>query len=175
MTDTGLSAIPPIMGQGFPIRFMLFSDYGMNMYAACLMATPKMIRERPEVCQAFVDGALEAVKFTLLNPDESLEIFLKEVPEAALSSKGRETVRLGMGIFNWSSLSEEVRQNGLGWSDPKKIAEMNDLVAIYVTKSDAKPQVEDLYTNRFAGKLRLTDAEWAMAKKNNEEFQRMFS
>jgi hypothetical protein len=35
--------------------------------------------------------------------------------------------------------------------------------------------VEDLYINRFAGKIRLTEAEWTVAKKNNEEFQRMFS
>jgi ABC-type nitrate/sulfonate/bicarbonate transport system substrate-binding protein len=175
MTDTGISAIPPLVSQGFPVRFMLFSDHGMDMYASSLMTTPKMVKEKPEVCQAFVDGVLDAVAYTLLNPAEALDIFIKEVPEAALTSKGRDSVRLGMGIFNWSALSEDARKNGLGWTDPKMIALMNDLVADYIIKGAAKPAVEDLYTNRFAGRLKLTEAQWQAAKKHNEEFQRFFS
>jgi hypothetical protein len=47
---------------------------------------------------------------------------------------------------------------------------MNDYVETYVTKSQAKPPTHELFTNRFAGKLRLSDAEWAKAKSLAAEY-----
>jgi NitT/TauT family transport system substrate-binding protein len=175
MTDFGVSAIPPLVTQGFPVRFMLYSNYGMGMYESSLMAQPKMVKEKPDLCQAVVDGALEAVAFTFLNLEESLDIFLKEVREAGLTTKGRDNVKLGLGIFQFSALAEEARVHGLGWGDPKKFAEMNDLVATYLTKGGQKPSVEELFTNRFAERIKLTDAQWSEARKRNEEFAKFFA
>jgi ABC-type nitrate/sulfonate/bicarbonate transport system substrate-binding protein len=154
---------------------MLYSNYGMNMYESSLMATPKMIKERPEMCQAIVDGALEAVAFSLLKPEEALDIFLKEVPEAAMTATGRDNIRIGLGIFQFAALGEEARLNGFGWANEGNFAEMNDLVATYLTKGGPKPAVKDLYINRFAGRMKFTDEQWAQAKKRNEEFAKYFS
>jgi ABC-type nitrate/sulfonate/bicarbonate transport system substrate-binding protein len=174
MTDFGVSAIPPLVTQGFPVRFMLYSNHGMNMYESSLMAPPKTVKENPELCQAVVDGALEAVAFTYANLEESLDIFLREVREAGLTSKGRDNVRLGLGIFQFSSIADEPQRQGLGFADPKKYAEMNDLVATYLTKSGKKPDVDELFTNRFAGQMKLTEAQWADARRKNEEFAKFF-
>ena len=174
MTDFGISAIPPLVTQGYPVRCMLYSNYGMNMYESSLMATPKIIKERPEMCQAIVDGAMEAVTFSLLNSEAAVDIFLKEVPEAAITATGRDNIRIGLGIFQFAALAEDARQNGFGWANQKNFAEMNDLVATYLTKGGPKPAVEDLYTNRFGGKIKFTDAQWAQAKKRNEEFEKYF-
>jgi NitT/TauT family transport system substrate-binding protein len=175
MTDFGVSAIPPLTAQGFPVRCMLFSGYGMNMYESSLMATPKIVKERPEMVQAVVDGALEAVTWSLLNPAEAIDTFLKEVPEAAMSGSGRDNIRVGLGIFQFAALGDEARANGFGWANAKSFADMNDLVETYVSKSGSKPTPEDLFTNRFAGKIRFSDAQWAEAKRRNEEFAKFFA
>jgi NitT/TauT family transport system substrate-binding protein len=174
MTDFAVSAIPPIVTQGFPLRWTLYSNYGINLYESSLMAQPKMVKEKPELCHAVVDGAMEAVSFALLNPEESLDIFLKEVREAGMTAKGRDNVKLGLGIFTFSAMADEVRQHGFGYADPKRYVEMNDLVATYLNKGGTKPAVDTLFTNGFAGRARLTDAQWAEVKKKNEEFARYF-
>jgi ABC-type nitrate/sulfonate/bicarbonate transport system substrate-binding protein len=175
MTDFGISAIPPLVTQGYPVRCMLFSNYGMDMYESSLMATPKMIKERPEMLQGIVDGAMEAVAFSLLNPEKALDIFMEEVPEAGMSAKGRDNVKAGLGIFQFAALGEEARHSGFGWANAKNYAEMNDLVNTYLMKGGPKPAVDSLYTNRFAGKIKFDDAQWARAKKRNEEFAKFFT
>ncbi len=52
---------------------------------------------------------------------------------------------------------------------------MADLVLTYLAKGAKKPAVEDLFTNRFTGKVKLTEAQWAEAKKRNEEFSKFFA
>jgi NitT/TauT family transport system substrate-binding protein len=175
MTDFGISAIPPLVTQGYPVRCMLYSNYGMDFYESSLMATPKIIKEKPEILQAIVDGAMEAVTFSLLNPEEALDIFMKEVPEAGMSAKGRDNVKAGLGIFQFAALGEEARRNGFGWANTKNYVQMNDLVNTYLMNGGPKPTVEDLYTNRFAGKIKFDDAQWAAAKKRNEEFAKFFT
>lgn len=175
MTDFGISAIPPLVAQGYPPRCMLYSNYGMNMYESSLMATPKIVKDRPEMVQAIVDGAMEAVAFSLLHPEEAIDIFLKEVPEAAMTASGRNNIKVGLGIFQFAALAEDSRRNGFGWANEKAFAEMNELVATYLTKGGPKPAVADLYTNRFAGKQKFSEAQWAEAKKRNEEFAKYFA
>jgi NitT/TauT family transport system substrate-binding protein len=174
MTDVATSAIPPLATQGFPLRWTLYSNYGINFYESSLMAQPKMVKEKPELCQAIVDGAMEAVAFSFLNTEEALDIFLKEVREAGLTAKGRDNVKLGFGIFTFSANSEEARKQGFGHAEAKPYTEMNDLVATYLNKGGTKPSVDALYTNAFAGRLKLTDAQWADVTKRNEEFSRYF-
>jgi NitT/TauT family transport system substrate-binding protein len=175
MTDFGVSAMPPLVSKGNPVRVMLYSNHGMRMYESSLMTTPKFAKEKPEICQAIVDGALEAVAFSLLNPDEAVDIFLKEVPEAAMSANGRDNIRLGLGIFQFAALADEARQNGFGWADPQAFSTMNDLVSEYLVKEGTKPPVDSLFTNQFAGTIKFTDAQWADAKKRNEEFAKFFT
>jgi ABC-type nitrate/sulfonate/bicarbonate transport system substrate-binding protein len=175
ITDFAVSAIPPLATQGFPLRWTLFSNYGIHMYESSLMAQPKMVKEKPELCQAVVDGAMEAVAFALLNPEEGLDIFLKEIREAGLTSKGRDNVKMGLGLFTFSANADEPRQHGLGYAETRRYVEMNDLVATYLNKDGTKPPVDALFTNKFAGKITLTDAQWGEVTKRNEEFAKFFA
>jgi NitT/TauT family transport system substrate-binding protein len=176
MTGFAISVIPALVSQGFPVRFLLYASYGMNIYEMSLVAPAKTVREDAELCQAVVDGALEAVAFTYVNMAESIDIFLSEVKEAGLTPSGREYTRLGLGICLYSGLVDEVRQNGLGWVDPARMAELNDLVATHLSSKDTrKPDLEQIFTNRFAGRMRLTPEQWSDAMKRREEFARFFA
>ena len=175
ITDFAASAIPPISARGYKVRWMLYATQGIHLYESAFFTTPKMIKENPEVCQGMVDGIMEALAFSYLNPEESIDIFFKEVREAGFVAKERENVRMGSGIANFSGLAEEARVNGLGWSDPKRFSEMADLVLTYLAKGAQKPNVDELYTNRFAGRIKLTETQWVDAKKRNEEFAKFFA
>jgi ABC-type nitrate/sulfonate/bicarbonate transport system substrate-binding protein len=175
MTDFAVSAVPPLVSQGHPVRFMLYRDHGVRMYGSALAATRTVIKEKPDLVQAFVDGAMEGLAHCFLNPDESVEIFLKEVKESGLSTKSREYIQLGLGLMSYTALSDESEQHGLGWADPKQVGEMNDLVMTYTAAPGTrKPAPDELFTNQFAGKITLTAAQWAEAKKRSAEYAKYF-
>ena len=52
---------------------MLFSDYGLLNYGTALLTQPKRLAEEPELCAAFVDGALQGLKATMLDPVEAMK------------------------------------------------------------------------------------------------------
>jgi NitT/TauT family transport system substrate-binding protein len=175
MTDYSITAIPPLVAQGYPLRTFPFSKYGMEMYAGGLVASQQTIKDRPEMVQAVVDGAMEGMKWSALNPVEALEIFLKTYPEMALAASSRENNRIGLGMSRHIMLSEEAREHGLGYADAKVYDTMNNYVEEYITKSGVKPPVEELFTNRFVGKVKFTEAQWSQAKSMADEFAKYLS
>jgi NitT/TauT family transport system substrate-binding protein len=154
----------------------MFGDVGMTLYNNTLMTQPARLAAEPELCGAMADGLLQAVKFVLLEPEEAIKIFFKEVPEMGLAAQAREQTRVGLGIFRYVMLREPARVNGLGYADPKAYEEMTDLVMKYIAREGEKrPDVAAMLTNRFAGQIRLSDAEWARAGKDMDEFRSYLS
>jgi hypothetical protein len=116
---------------------------------------------------------MDAIKFTMTNFDEAVDIFLKANSEVAISSTGKEYARIGLGLTNLTNLVTEVKQNGFGWADPAKVAMMADLVMKYAAGEGAvKPDVGTLFTNDFIGKLKLTPEELAAAEKSAAPFRK---
>jgi hypothetical protein len=49
---------------------------------------------------------------------------------------------------------------------------MTDLVMKYLAhEGDPRPEISNVMTNRFAGAVKLSPAEWAEAQKNAQEFR----
>jgi ABC-type nitrate/sulfonate/bicarbonate transport system substrate-binding protein len=170
------SAIPPLAARGVNVRFMLFSQFGIPNYGNTLMTRPALIDSDPGLCAAVVDGAMEAIKFTLMQPKEAMDIFFKEVPEMGMTAGGKEQIRIGLGIWQTRMLSEIARKQGLGVADAKDMDEMIDLTMEYVVKDAAKPPARDaVMTNRFVGSVKLSDAEWQQAVAGSREFVKFLS
>jgi NitT/TauT family transport system substrate-binding protein len=170
------STIPTLASIGTPVRFMRFSSVGIDFYGQSLTTQPDRTEKDPNLCAAFVQGALEAIKFTMTNFDEALDIFLNANSEIAISSSGKDYTRIGLGLTNLTNLVPEVKMNGFGWADPKKVAAMADLVVKYAAGEGAvKPDISALFTNRFAGKLKLSPEELGLAEKNAAEFAKYLS
>jgi ABC-type nitrate/sulfonate/bicarbonate transport system substrate-binding protein len=166
------SAAPNYAATGVKAHFMLFSDYGILNYGTTVMTQPKRVTEEPELCAAVVDGVLQGLKATMLDPTEAMKVFFKQVPEMALAQQAREQIRVGTGILIYVSAREQARQNGLGYSDPKDYETMTDLVVKYLAKEgDPRPDVASTMTNRFAGQVKLSAAEWDQVQKNSAEFR----
>src|ERR1700731_3359410 len=65
------SAMPSYAATGVKAHFMLFSDYGIPNYGTTVMTQPARIDDEPQLCAAFVDGMLQGLKATLLDPAEA--------------------------------------------------------------------------------------------------------
>jgi hypothetical protein len=67
--------------------------------------------------------------------------------------------------------SPEAIEHGLGWSDPVEYPAMVDLVMEFVAPKDVKrPDPEKLFTNRFAGNIKLAKPEWDQVKRYTSDF-----
>lgn len=175
---TGLvsSMLPSLATVGVKTRYFLYGDYGVDLYGNIGIAvTNQMLSDRPEICQAYMDGLAEGLHFTLTEPEKAVNIFLDAIPELRMTSTGPEFARLGMGVQRASVLSvDDARTHGIGWSDPAKLDQMADLVLQYQTPPGTpKPKTDLMFTNRFAGQIKLTDAEWAKAKQATEEIDQI--
>ncbi|MGU3496777.1 ABC transporter substrate-binding protein [Xanthobacteraceae bacterium A53D] len=167
------STVPSLAPLGTEVRFMLFSQVGIQFYGQSLTTQPARMEKDKGLCEAFVQGAMEAIKFSMTNFDEAVEIFLKANSEVALSSTGKEYSRIGLGLTNLTNLVPEVKDHGFGWADPAKVSTMADLVMKYAAGAGAeKPDVATLFTNDFAGKLKLSAAELATAEKSAAPYRK---
>ena len=164
----GLSSLPPMLAAGFQPKFLPAEKFNVDLYGVSLITQQRMVETNPDLCQRFVDGALEAVAYTAANPDECIEIFMREVPEIALSKSGKQFVKSGMEIWIDSLLAPEPKANGMGWSEPKAVNDAIDMVMTYVAPGLPRPDPAKLFTNKFAGNIKLTSAQWASAAQWSE-------
>ncbi len=164
-------------GMGVKFRAMLWSDYGLNFYSNNIVTRPEVLEKDPATCQAVTEALLEALAFSLQNPDAALEIFLKQVPELKMTAAGREFSRLGQGFMLASVVRPEATEHGLGYTDLEKIKGMIDLTMQYgVDRAKAKrPDPEVVFTNKFAGTIKLSPEQWAKAKARTGEFPKLLS
>lgn len=167
------STVPSLASIGTDVRFMLFAAAGLQFYGQSLITQPKRVADDPALCAAVVEGALEAIKFTMTNFDEAVDIFLKANSEVAMSSSGKEYTRIGLGLTTITNLVPEVKEQGFGWADPAKVKTMSDLVVKYAAGDGAvAPDLDALFTNKFVGKVKLSAAELATAEKAAQPYRR---
>ena len=108
----------------------------------------------------------------MLDPAEAMKVFFKQVPEMALATQAREQVRVGTGINIYVSARDIIKTNGMGYMEPKDYEVMTELVMKYIARdTDKRPAAADMMTNRFAGGLKLTPAEWERTQTNAQEFR----
>ena len=158
-------------GMGTDTRAILLSDYGLPFYSNNIVTRPEVLARDPGLCKDVTEALLEALAFTLRDPDAALEIFLKKVPELTLTAGGKEFARLGQGFMLSSVPRAESIGHGLGYTDMARVKEMTDLVMEYAVPPTAKrPDPEQLFTNRFIGSVQLSKDEWAKAQAAFKEF-----
>ena len=166
------SAMPSYVATGVAAHFMLYSEFGIPNYGNTILTQPQLAQSSPELCAAFVDGMMEGLKATLLDPGEAIKVFFQQVPELALAAQAKEQVRVGTGIMTFVSARDTVKTKGMGYIDPKDYAAMTDLVMKYVAKpEDKRPDIDSMMTNKFTGAIKFTDAEWEQTQKNCQEFR----
>lgn len=165
------SALPKIVAAGVQPRVFLFSKYGLPFYAHSLATTPAYLAKEKGVCESMTAGLCEGVKFALLKPDETIELMFKEVPEMKLAATAKEQLQIGLGVWASNYVTKEAMDHGVGYADPAAYTKMTDLIMTAASApGDKKPDPAALFTNDFAGKLKLSDAEWKTVKTNTSKY-----
>jgi NitT/TauT family transport system substrate-binding protein len=176
ITNFAASSYATLLSRGIPSRWMLYSTAGIKNHGQTIAVTKDTLAKDPAFCEAMVDGLLDGIAFTLSNPDETVELFLKQVPEMALNPSAKEMIHLGLVTWQHSVEHPESRAHGLGWSDPQAFAEMTDLVMEYLAAPGMqRPEIDALFTNRFTGKIKLDDAQWTQVRARVSEYDNVFS
>jgi len=69
--------------RNFPLNLVYLTDYSkkLDYYTPVLITSEKMIREKPDIVRAFVEGAAAGYGFAIENPDEAADLLLAAVPE----------------------------------------------------------------------------------------------
>ncbi|WP_198666221.1 ABC transporter substrate-binding protein [Tropicimonas sp. IMCC34043] len=175
ITAIGTSSIPNIAAAGVDMRFMLWSDYGLELYAAQIVTRRDVYESNPELCQKVVDATLSSFAYTLKKPGESIELFAKIVPEVGLTANGLTSARISQGITQLVTLWPEAMDNAIGYSDLSKIPGMiQSVLDLGTVENPEMPPLDQLITNEFVGNVKLTAEEWDAVKANNADYARYF-
>jgi ABC-type nitrate/sulfonate/bicarbonate transport system substrate-binding protein len=165
------SILPASAAAGVKTRYFLYNNFGIKLYQDSVTVKPEFFRDNPRICEAFVDGLHEGELFQLTRPEDTLKIYLQEVKEMTMHSNAEEFARVGIAVFLYSVLSEPgVEEHGLGWIDDKKVDEMIDLIMKYQAPPNAvRPVREKFFRLDFAGRYRLTPAQWKAAQNYSKD------
>lgn len=128
-----------------------YADYGLDLYAAGLLARDELIANQPERVKRFVESTLKAWSWSIENPKEALDIFLKHNP-AVDPDQAREHFRIAIKHI----MTDTARREGIGWIDPAKMKRTVEFVSEYFSISGVTP--DDVYTNQFTPKLMPKEA-----------------
>ena len=149
------------VGFNTPTVDFLYADYGVQSFSLGLITKREMVKNEPKLVQDMVDGAMEGLKLQLLEPERALDHMIAARPE--LKTKPRKLMLLQMGNTNFLSIGPAVEEHGLGWMSEKDQKGTRDVVIKYM-KAENVPGTSELFTNKFAGNVKLTAAEWAKVK-----------
>jgi NitT/TauT family transport system substrate-binding protein len=163
------SIAPNLWAQGLDINFVLYEEFGVKMYSLVFAAPRKVVKEQPDLCAKFMEGAMEGLAYAYTNPDKAIAIHLEMVKEYKGSSTNRDVIKHGQGIMTAMGIVPEVEKNGLGWMDADMVKRTRDTVITYMGAPDVPPP-EQLFTNAFVGKVKLAPAEWAKVKESVKRY-----
>jgi len=171
------SSMAPLFGAlHFPVRYMLYSAAGLPLYSNVLLTQPDRLQKEPQTCAGMVTALMRGIRYTLLDPDDAMNLFFTAVPEAALATGARDQIRIGLGIFRSTMIADPPKQGGLGVIPDAAWDAMTALVMENVASpGDPRPTREATMTNALAGTIRLTPEEWATATASAAEYQRILS
>ena len=164
------SIAPSLWAQGLEINSILYEDYGIKSFSNVVACKKSTIEKKPELCRAFVEGLMEGLKYVYLNPEKSVELHIESVKEfQGGSAANQKVIEYGQAVSTALGLVEPVKKNGLGFMDPSLMAETVNTVKTYMGVPNVPP-VEQLYTNKFVGDIRLTDQEWAEVEARSAKY-----
>ena len=171
-----VSIAPLFVANDHPVRFFPYSKAGLTFYNNALLTRPDVLQKEPALCKAMAEGIMKATRFCLLQPDDAVKLFLKQVPEAALAPNGAKQIATGLGIFRMTMIGEPAKKHGLGRSEPDDYAAMTDLVMKYLGNAeDKRPDPATLFTNDFVGDVRLSPEEWTKADTQVRPYRDLFA
>jgi len=132
--------------EGKKINYLFFKDMGLNTYAHVLQVREDRIKSHPDMIQRFTTALMDAWAWSVKNPDQALDIFMKANPE-----KDREITLAEMKDGLNDILDPETKQFGLGYMKEGMMKQTIEIANKYLNLSPAV-NYKTTYTNQFIKK-----------------------
>lgn len=156
------SSAPYLMADNVPYEIMFFAANGLDIYSLTFITPSDRLKSDRKQVAAFVEGAMEGLKFSYLNPEKSVDDIIEAVPETGKTPRDRAITMHSLKINIAEGLTEEVRKNGLGWHEEAKIQKTLEIGSTYLGLKNI-PDPGSVYTNDFVGGVKLSESEWVRA------------
>ncbi|MEX2454752.1 MAG: ABC transporter substrate-binding protein [Rhodospirillaceae bacterium] len=171
------SVAPDVTTKGYDVGWFLYDSYDMGFYGYMLITQPEMYAKDKGLCEAFAEAHMESVMYTMLNPEEAHEIFIKRVPEAGLTKAQRDALALEIGLFTHINLVPEVKEHGVGSISMDSYKSMADLIMKHVAApGDTAPNLEEmLFTDHVTDKFKFTPEQLASLEEYAKPFAKVLS
>lgn len=95
------------------LSFIQGSDFGYKVYGSGLFTSQKMIAEKSDIVQRFVNAYMQAFNDVVSNPAEAADIIIKMNPE--YGPKKDVLIKQIEADIKMTFFSPETKTNGLGW------------------------------------------------------------
>jgi NitT/TauT family transport system substrate-binding protein len=132
--------------EGKKVDFLYFKDMGLETYGQVLQTHEDRIKNNPDQVRRFVAAVFDAWAWSIKNPNEALEIFMKANPESDRESS------MAQILEGLSDVQEpETKQRGLGYMKDEMVKKSVEIANKYFNLS---PPVDYriTYTNQFVRK-----------------------
>ena len=161
---------PALWSLGLDFNVLLYDDFGVKLYSNVLACKNSMIEKRPELCESFVTGLMEGLRYVYLNPERSVDIHLESVKELQGGTvSNKKVVEYGQAVSTGLGMVPSFKDKGLGYMDPASIAATADTVTKYMGVR-GMPELSQLYSNKFVGSVKLSDQEWSDVSGRSEKY-----
>jgi NitT/TauT family transport system substrate-binding protein len=143
---SGYTINEPLVAEshGVPVNIIKPSDYGVEMYADCIITSEKMIRERPELVRRFVGAVIRGWYFALANREEAVATVLRQDPHLLEEHERRMLEECGRLI-----LTPQATEHGIGWMDEMVWQKMLDELKSQDLLGPHPVVISEVYTNEF--------------------------
>jgi NitT/TauT family transport system substrate-binding protein len=128
-----------------------YFKYGFKAYGLSLVASEKMIAEKPDLLKRFLAATYKGVAWALDNPEKTVKMYTDFRPEMDKDdlqdgfNDGRNLIMPGM------------HPNGLGWLDRERV---KFTVDVTVKAQELKPvKVEEMFTNELLPRIKPASKE----------------
>ena len=132
--------------QGKQIKYLFFKDMGLETYGHVLQAREDRIKNNPDQVKRFVSAVFDAWAWSLKNPKEAFEIFMKANPQ---NERDITLAQMEAGLDD--IVDPETKDRGLGFMKEAMMKKSVDIANKYFELSPAV-DYKATYTNQFIGK-----------------------
>ena len=116
-------------------------DYGVpDVYVYVIASSNQFLTEHPETTKKFMRATLKGLKYSVDNPDEALQIFMKIYPEALSAEYAKAS---------WEATIPVFKTDKYGYQDPALWTEVQQFM-FDIGLIDSINPIEDLFTNKFS-------------------------
>jgi NitT/TauT family transport system substrate-binding protein len=158
------SIAPTFWAKKIDINAMFYEDYGVKMYSVVLACKRSTLESKSEMCKGVVEGLMEGLKYAYLNPEKAIDLHVESLKEFQGGSPAtRDVLTFGQEIGTSLGFVPSFKSNGLGFMDPDLVAATRESVETYM-EIKTVPPVDRLFSNKFVGNVKLSDAEWSQVE-----------